>query len=928
MSQSTFGRSLARSLLAFAATAIAAAANAQGTVQGKIVDSTGAAVAGAVVTIDNTTLRATSAANGHYAIQGVPAGARTLRVRAIRYAPVAEKVTVTAGATVQQDFTLPHSVAVLASVEVVGSHAAHTAADELPVPVDIYGPEVINKQGSTETGQVLNALAPSVNFPHQSVTDANDIVKPFTMRGLSPDETLVLMDGWRLHQSALVNTFAYGSVAGASGVDLNIIPSSAIDQVQVLRDGASTQYGSDAIAGVVNFKMKDGSTPAFMNVEGGEYVTGNGYPNDGASYDINAGAGIPIGRGSLGLFGEYLNRGATNRAWPDSFLVNQQGVNDSIDPSNGHIIMKRTGIPQPNYHWGDGLEQDATLFANFRLPVGADGRDQFYLFGGYGHRNGTGNGYWRYFDSIKNWPEIYPNGFLPEYHPLVQNFYATAGYRWDWSGWATDAGISYGGNSFNYHIINTNNASLGPSLSVPTAPGPDGILGTSDDPGIPNQTTFDAGTLRRSLAQAQINAAKPINLGLRTPTNLALGILFQSEGWQTVAGEEASWVNGYHLAQDSSGYATPGSSVFNGFSPSDASNNTRTDIGVYADLEGNVSESVLLDLAARYENYSDFGSQWTGKIAARWQPERDLIVRGAVSTGFRAPGLSQSYFSHISTNVIGGQFVQVFNAPVTSPVAQLFGAQPLKPENAVNFSAGVAWTPQSQLTVTADYYYVSITNRILMGATFDGTSDTVVARVLTDAGYFSTIQGVQFFVNGLDTRTQGVTVTGNWAEPVGRGVWNFNIGLNYAQNVITKTPPLPPVLQGTNTTYTSSIDLVTQLAITKEAPWWKGTFTATYVQGNWHGLGRLSYFGQITSAQPSFTDAETYGAKMLTDIEIGYQFSTVDLTIGSRNLFNVYPDQMTAEYNNNDNTFPWAAASPFGYDGRYLYVRASVPLTK
>ena len=919
-----------RSLVVLAALAFGAVAHGQsGTVRGKIADSAGAPIAGAVVTVDNTTLRATTTADGRYAIRGVPAGDHTLRVRMIRYTPMTKKITVGAGAEVDQDFTLVHSTQVLAPVDVVaGSRAEHTAANELPVPVDIYGPEVINKQGSTETGQVLATLSPSVNFPHQSITDANDIVRPYTLRGLSPDETLTLVNGWRVHQSALVNTFPYGSAAGSSGSDMNTIPSSAIDNIEVLRDGASTEYGSDAVAGVVNVKMKDGTVSPFLNVTGGEYVTGKGYANDGGTYDINGGVGVLTGRGSLGLFGEYQQRGITNRAWADPTLTNQQGVADSIDPNTGQIIQKRNGIPQPNYHWGDGLEQDAMFFANWRQPVGMNGAE-WYAFANYSHRVGTGQGFYRYWDSARNWPEIYPNGFLPEFHPIVQDGALTAGYRANWGGWNSDLGASFGENDFNYRLQNTLNPSLGPSLTTPTAPGADGILGTADDPGIPNQLNFNAGTLRRMLTIVQFNTSKPIDMGLHGPTNLALGASYQYERWQTIAGEYASWVNGGHLAQDSvanpGDLAPAGSSVFGGFSPTDASDNYRSNVGVYADLEGNLSEDWLANVALRYEHYSDFGSALTWKAAARWQPAREFIARAALSTGFRAPGLSQNFFSHTTTNFIGGQLVEIGNYPVTNPAAQLFGAAPLKEETSFNASGGVAWSPTPNVTFTADLYYITINNRILLGATFDGTQDTVVARVLNDAGY-TNISGVQFFINGLNTRTTGLTLTGNWTVTASRAIWNFNLAVNYAKNEITKYPPLPAVLQGTATTYTSSVDLVTQLALTKEAPMWRGIFTTTFTQGRWHGLGRASYYGSITSAEPSFTDAETYAPRTLIDLEAGYQFEQFDLSLGVRNLFNIYPGRMFNVNNNNVNTLPWAAASPFGYDGRYVYARASVAL--
>lgn len=889
-----------------------------GTVQGKVADSTGAVVPGVTVTVDQTSVKATTNADGRYILRGVPAGARTVRARVIRFAPATVKVTVKADDAVELNITLKHTITVLAPVDVVvGSHGVHTAADELAVPVDIYGSVKIAEQGSTETGEILAALSPSINFPTQSVTDANDIVRPFTLRGLSPDHTLVLINGWRQHQTALLNTFPYGSAAGSSGVDLNAIPASAIGQVEVLRDGAASQYGSDAIAGVVNIKLKDGDFDPFLQATGGQYNTGNGYKVDGQAVDLNGGFSVPVGHGSLGLFGEYGHHDPTNRAWADPSLADQNGVTDIVDPNTGRVTKKLNSIPQPNYHWGDGLEDDGMLFGNLRLPVGSGGNSEVYAFGGYSKRVGTGNGYYRYSGDNTNWTQIYPNGFLPQFHPLVQDYSVTGGVRTEIGGWATDIGLSYGANSFEYHLENTLNPSLGPSLSTPYSAGAQGL---------PNQLSFNAGELKRGEFEAGATLTKAVAMGLRAPVNVALGALFRDESYQVIAGEKASWINADTIGQ-AGDPATGGSSVFPGFAPSDVSSNSRTNIGIFADLESNVSEAVLLNVAGRYENYSDFGSALTGKIAARYQPTSEVVLRGTLSTEFRAPGLPQSYWSHTTTNFIGGQLVQVGNYPVNNPVSQLFGAQPLKDETSVNLSAGIAYTPRPDFTMTLDAFWIQITNRILLGATFDGSSDTVVARILTNAGY-TTIGAVQFFSNGIDTKTTGVDVTGNWVVPAGKGSWDFNLALNWTQNLITRVRGLPPVLQGTATTYTSALDLVTTLAITKERPDWRGILTATYTQSHFHGLARFSYYGQFSSAEPSFTDSATYAPRTLTDAEVGYQFANVDLSVGSRNLFNIYPGRMWNSVNNNGGVFPWAAASPFGYNGRYVYVRANMVLIR
>ena len=436
-----------------------------GTIKGVVTDTATGPVVGAVVTIDASVLLTQTNARGAYEFRGVPAGSHVVRVRALGHTQATQTVNVEPTGSVTADFSLGSNAVELARVEVVaGSRARHQAADELAVPVDVYTSEQIQQQGTTETGRILAQLSPSVNMPHQSVTDATDIVQPFTLRGLSPDHTLVLINGWRQHQTALLNTFAYGLGAGSSGVDLNAIPGGAIDRIEVLRDGDAADYGSDAIAGVVNIKMKEGQFAPFLNVEGGEYFTAD-YPRDGAGVDINGGVGIKLGRGSLALFGEFKHDDPTNRAWPDKFLADSNGNVDDIDTLTGKIIHKNNGITQPNYHWGDGELRNGQTFANFRMPISANGNTEVYAFGGFSDHFGTGNAFWRYLDSNRNWQEIYPEGFLPEFAPTAKDYSATGGLRTAVGGWSLDFGGSYGRSTFDYDMRNTNNPSLGPCLA-------------------------------------------------------------------------------------------------------------------------------------------------------------------------------------------------------------------------------------------------------------------------------------------------------------------------------------------------------------------------------------------------------------------------------------------------------------------------------
>ncbi|HXL09817.1 MAG TPA: TonB-dependent receptor, partial [Gemmatimonadales bacterium] len=582
---------------------------------------------------------------------------------------------------------------------------------------------------------------------------------------------------------------------------------------------------------------------------------------------------------------------------------------------------------------------------NLRLPLNAAGTSEFYAFGGYSFRKGTGNAYRRYASNYRNWPDIYPLGFLPEFSPQVTDYSAAGGWRGATGGWSLDVGASFGHNHFDYDLTNTLNMSLGPCLdpNAPCAP---------DAPGIPNKTSFYAGRLRREEFIAQANVAKALNLGLRAPVNFAVGAAYRRERYQINQGDSASWIDGGHLPQDSAGAdgvfgtadddlrVVAGSQGFPGFAPLDVSDHHRNNFAAYADAETEISPQLLADVAGRFEHYSDFGARVTGKLALRYQPSRQLTLRGAASTGFRAPGISQEFFRHVVTNVIAGVPEQIVIAPVNDTVARLLGSKPLRDETSVNLSGGFAVSPSSSLTMTADYYYIKIKHRIMLSATFDESATLAYLASHGEPGF----GGVQYFTNGLDTRTQGVDVTANLrVSNVGPGALDWTAAVNWTKNEITRVDPVPAVLQGTGEP--GLIDSVTWIGITEERPDWRGTLTGQYSVSRLHALARASYYGKFSSAQPGYCDfcRENYGAKTLFDAELGYRFNGVDLSVGIRNLFDTYPDQPSSpalvdpsdpsagtskDWNNNYGTFPWAAASPFGYNGRYLYTRASIPLSR
>ena len=918
-------------ICAFTTPAVAAA---QAAFRGNVTDSLGTPVPQVSVVLSPGGLSAMTNNRGDFAIARVPDGTYTVTARRIGFA--AESFTITvAGADVERNIVLRQLATMLMTARVIGSRARHTAAEELAVPVDVFTGEQIRAQGTNETSQILAQLSPSVNFPRQSVSDATEIVRPFTMRGLSPDHTLVLINGKRRHHTALIHYYGAGQGAGSSGVDMNAIPSGAIDRLEVLRDGAAAQYGSDAIAGVVNVVLKEGAFDPFVTANYGQYMTGEENPaalpeggkrpsfeSDGETLDLNGGFGLALGRASFGLFAEYRDRQPTNRAGPDASDMFGSDADEVVD---GFLVTKNNSIPQPNHHWGDGASKDLMTFASARFPFDSAGALGAYAFGGYSFRQGTGFGYFRAPSSERNFTEIYPNGFLPRFAPDVTDISGAAGVRGALNEWGYDVGTTVGYNAFEYTLENTLNTSLGPCLVTPCAPGRDGILGNADDPGIPNKTRFFAGELRLLEAILSLDASREMQTRMfASPVNVAFGTAFRRERYRILPGEPASYINGFHKASDSS-IAPTGSQVFPGFRDLDHTEAYRSNIGAYVDVEGDVMPNLLANIAARYEHYSDFGSKVTGKLAGRLQPSPMVTFRAAVQTGFRAPSLNQSWYSSVVTNFkpdeTTGEPVpfEIGIFPVSSPEAKALGAKTLKAESSNNVSAGFAVTPVENFTVTADAYFIAVNDRIVLTGFLDTPE---VATILRNIG--SRAEAAQYFTNAIDTRTTGFDLIADWRGLVGAGTAGLNLAFNYTKTTIPNEDdiPLPPELEGTGEELIGKYDEGGLFAMTNERPKWRGTLTGQYAFSGLSGLLRYSYYGTYESSLYSYSgdDVQKYGAKGLVDVEVGYSpMPAFKVSIGARNLFDTYPDKMS--YNNGFDIFPFPPASPFGYNGRFIYTQ-------
>ena len=865
---------LALALAAF----IVIPAFAQGdvTVTGKVTtEADGLPLPGATVTIPSLKLSAETGADGSYSLVVPAALARgqsvEIRVAFPGLQPQTSSV-VLAGTPPARDFALVFG---FHEEITVGSRLAGAAA-ERAVPVDVLTPQQIATAGASETNQIIQALTPSFNFPRPTITDGTDSVRPATLRGLGPDQVLVLINGKRRHGGALVHV--NGSIGrGSTGVDLNAIPASAIQRIEILRDGAAAQYGSDAIAGVINIVLKSGVNPTTVTAKAGMTTH-----EDGGLFDVSASHGWQIGRGGLFATVEFRDRGETNRAGPDP--------REQIVPGDGG----NNTVPQPNFHWGDADTTDLMTFVNAEFPLTA-GTTSLYGFGGVSRRTGSHGGFFRRAIQDTNWPQIYPQGYLPLIEPDIVDLSGTVGVRGTRGGWFWDASAQYGYNSFDFNVRNSLNVSLGPTS---------------------NQTEFYSGSLIFDQWLTNVDVARQIDAGLAGPLNLALGAEVRRENYQIIAGEPNSYIDGGHPNQFGL-RAVPGAQVFPGFRPSNEVDTGRNSIATYADAEANVHARVRLGLAGRYEHYSDFGNTADGKVTARFEPHPLFVVRGSASTGFRAPALAQSYFSAISTNflAVGGELVpfEIGTFPVSSPQARALGAADLKPEQSVHYSGGIVWNPIVPLEITADVYRVDIDDRIAISGNFTGGSVTALLLPLGATG-------ARFFTNAIDTRTKGVDLTATYRTELGAGGrLRLSAGYNTTDNEILRIADTPPQLAGLQSVL---FDRLERRRIECGQPRNNYRFSGDWSRDRLGLVGRLARYGQYCSVDRAVVD-QNYSPEWVTDVEATYQFGRVLAGIGVQNLFDTFPDR-NVDANANLGIFPYPSHSPFGMNGRFVYARTTL----
>jgi iron complex outermembrane receptor protein len=852
------------------------------TIRGRVTTE-GSPLPGVTVSADSLGLTTITDAQGNYALK-VPASHKgSVKVTATFQGFQTRSATVDVSTDATQDFALRPS---FGQEITVGSRAIN-AEEEKAVPVDIIPREQIESAPSTETNQIIEKIAPSFNFPRPTLSDGTDSVRPATLRGLGPDQVLVMLNGKRRHTSALVNV--NGTVGrGSAGVDLNAIPASAIDNIEILRDGAAAQYGSDAIAGVLNVVLKSDAQPLRLEVKGGATTHG-----DGQTLDTNLSGGWKVGSGVLFGTVEYRDRYATNRALndPRSQIVNGDAGNNPVK--------------QPNTHWGDAYERDLMGLLNFNLPITEDGKHIFYAFGTYGNRHGSAGGNFRRGMETTNWPQIYPLGFLPLIEPRIGDQALSAGVRGELAKWFYDASAGYGHDKIDFYVRHSLNASLGPNMP-------------------PNQTSFYSGALANRLYTGNLDFSRGFNVGLAGPLNVAAGAEYRREGYQVIAGEPASYIDGGSLNQFGSAHATPGAQVFPGFRPSNAVDTSRNSKAVYVDTEGDILPQFRMGLAGRYENFSDFGNTTNGKLTLRYSPAKPLIFRAAASTGFRAPSLGQSWFSSVATNFIRNAATnniepfEVWTAPVSSPIAVALGAQPLKPEKSKNLSGGVVWQPMANLEMTADFFHIDIKDRIVLSGNFNQPQ---VQPLLAPFG----ASGARFFTNAINTRTNGYDLVLNHQRPLFNGRIDLSAAYSNNKTDIVRIADTPPQLTGLGAFL---FDRGEQRRTTCGQPRDNIRVMESYGQGPINVTARQSRYGDFCTASILPADDQTYGATWLADIDISYRWAKYTFALGAENLFDAFPDKnlragtlTPSAQAGGAGVFAYPINSPFGMNGRFVYTR-------
>ncbi len=772
----------------------------------------------------------------------------------------------------------------LENVVVVGSRSAAKAALDTPAPVGLVSNRDLQNAGPLEVGKLLQTLDPSFNFSTTFISDGTDIIRPATLRSLGPDQLLVLINGKRRHQQALVNV-QQTIGRGSAGTDINAIPMSAIDRIEVLRDGAAAQYGSDAISGVINIILKKQTKQTQLSTTMGGTSRGDG---DLLSASVNHGFKLSDS-GFLNLSLEARDREETNRAGVDSLRVNPPRVTQRI---------------------GDSHAKDTYLWWNSELPLGDSG--ELYAFGGVSRRTGDSAGFYRSKGDGRTVPAIYPNGFLPNIITTVTDQSAAFGYRRELpGGWSLDASVNHGRSQFDFHERNTIN------VSYWYEPKPGGGI-YADSP-----LSADTGTLKFDQTTFNADLKGTLNFGEKE-VSVATGYEYRRDGYGIVAGDPVSYQYGrtnnpnIKIFDQNGGIAAAGTQGFPGYTPSTAVDANRNNIALYLDLEHNVVREWLVTGALRYEKYSDFGATTTGKLATRFDPSKFFGLRGSFSTGFRAPGVQQRFYSQVSTNLnAAGILTETLTAREGSAVTRAFGISPLKQETSRNTNIGLVLRPMKDTSLSVDYYTIDIKDRIVFSSNIDRTLSPAVAAILDPLK----VGQAQFFTNAIDTRTRGLDIVAEHKRKFDNGnqlVLSAQMGFNETE--VLKRKSQSKVLTGEQLFDSAQVTLVEH-----GQPRQHHVISADLSAGPWNTVLRANYYGPVKGA--GFTaDVVTWSGKWVTDWTLRHSFTKqFSVSAGVNNLFDTFPDNK--EWKAKGSPFPqlgfthcWETC-PFGINGRSFYAR-------
>ncbi|AQP98345.1 TonB-dependent receptor [Pseudoalteromonas aliena] len=810
-------------------------------------------------------------------------------------------------------------------IAVVGTRSAPRSIGDSPVPIDIIGGEELEKSGNTDMLELLKGSVPSFNVHQNPISDAASLVRPANLRGLPSDSTLILLNGKRRHRASVIAFLGGGINDGAQGADISVIPSIAIKQVEVLRDGAAAQYGSDAIAGVMNFQLKDASEGGKLEVRHGQY-----YEGDGDTTQISGNIGLPFtDSGFANLSFQYKTSDATSRSVqrPDAAALSAAGVPD-VSP-----LAQVWGAPEVN--------DDISIFGNVGLELTND--SEFYMFGNYSERDVRGGFYYRnphtrsgvysnddggtlliadltddmsgncptiaiddnvlnnpdYISGVANNPdcfafnEMLPGGFTPNFGGNITDTSLTIGTKGEFtSGFLKDVLYDLSGtvglNESRYFIYNTVNASLGP-----------------DTP-----RDFSPGKYEQLEKNFNLDLSKGFDFDLAYDVNIAGGLEWHEETFTIIAGDEASYTAGPLTSQ---GFGI-GSNGFPGFKPSQAGEFSRRNYAVFVDIEAPFTEEFLMGLAVRFEDYDSFGTTTNYKVMAQYHVTEDLNIRGSVSTGFRAPTVGQANVSNVQTNLSEGVLRDSALLPPTNPVAIQLGGTELEPEESQSYTFGAVYT-LGDLFLTVDYYNIQVDDRISQSEKI--TLSQADKDSLTAAGV-PNVEGlaqVSFFTNDFDTTTQGIDVVANYTADILGGSSTLSLAYNWNETEVTKF---------SNITGPFKVK-----RLEEDLPNHRATFTWAQQWESISAFTRLNYYGEYQGVHVDYdATAKTADAAITVDAEITYFMNeSISFSLGAQNLFDQDAEKLdfaeAAGAPNNNWGGKYYETSPFGINGGFYYAKAT-----